>query len=169
MTPEELKQYVEFSKKIADNIDKISFGAFISACSVVIAWIKLHKKFIVDPREEIRKEAKDKIEALQAIFDESYRGVKSDAISNYNRIKEIDQLLELQDDRIEKLEREDRSVIAQITENTNKIDVFRERLLGSETKYNELKEALAELRRTDSERQQAMGKIQGILEFMVKN
>lgn len=169
MNPDDIKQLTSAFKLVVDNSEKISFGAFFTASTIIVSWVKMHKKFIVEPREKLRKEYQDEIKALKDIFENAAFEVKRDNVSNYNRIKEIDQLLELQDNRIEKLEQEDKQVIANIAENTNKINVFRERLLGSETRYTELKEAFAELRRTDSDRQQAMGKIQGILEFMIKN
>lgn len=169
MNPNEIKEFVSVAKMLVDNVEKIGFGAFFSACSVVIAWVKLHKKFIIDPREKIRKDYEKEIKALKDIFEEKNSEFKNDNQSNYNRIKEIDQLLELQDNRIEKLEQEDKQVISDITRNTNQINVFRERLLGSESKYQELKDTLSELRKLDSDRQQAMGKVQGILEFMIKN
>lgn len=144
---DDLKAYIETAKVVKDNIQTISLGGFVALGSIVVSFLKLHKKIITEPR--------DKIQAATS--------------ANSNRLKEFDTIIEQHDKRIESLENEDKSVIATIQSHTSQLEIFKQRLQNNESKHNELKDTLTELRRLDSERQQALGKVQGILEYMLKS
>ena len=150
---DELKNTIEF---FSNNSGTISLASLFSAGSVIFGWIKLHAKFIGDPLKKLDSRISG-LTHTEAI----------NTTSGENRIREIDQLLELQDKRIGELEKEDKSVIATIQKNKGALEKLKTNFENHQEKFSELSATLKELQNLDTQRQVAIGKVQTLLEVFV--
>jgi chromosome segregation ATPase len=147
------------AKTLTENIGAVSIGSLVASGSLIWGWVKLHKKLISDPIGEISKRL-DGLTHKQA----------SDRVSLENRHKELDNFFQYHDERLEKLEKEDNTLIQTINLNSSKLERLQTNFANHEDKYQELKLTLTKLQDLDTQRQVAVGKVQTLLEvFIGKN
>ena len=167
---EELKEIANAIKVVKDNSGGLTLGGIGSMVAIVAALAKVHKKFVSDPMKALSDKLEKTDTRLLKGLDKLSRKVDkeddkrlNDLRSNENRIKEIDQLLEYQDKRIETLEEEDKEVLKTIGNVKLDIDRIRSAIEGSNIDISELKASWRELRDLDTQRQVAIGKVETIL------
>lgn len=153
---EDLKQLQEAISLVTTNLFEIGFGAVSTGIGIVTAWIKLHKKIIGDPLK---------------LLDKRINGLtRTEAVNNTsqeNRIKEVDQLLQIHDSRLEELEKEDSTLISTIQINKSQLERLQTNFEHHKEQFQELKSTISELRELDTQRQVAIGKVQTFLEVLV--
>ena len=159
---EDLKEIVNAVKVIKDNSGNLTLGGLGGMIAISTALVKLHKKILGDPLKAIEA----KIEKVNQDVKKKNDRRKLQYSSTENRIKEIDQLLEYQDKRLNELEEEDHQMIATMGRVNLDIDRIKKAIEGSNIDIQGLRDSWKELRDLDTQRQVAIVKVETILSMI---